>query len=263
MSAQALYEEAILLLEGHEYRRARELLEEAVAKRPSHAASRAALGHVYDMEEGKAERALACFREAQRINPKDKVAEVYVLALLAELGPEAEAMAALEAAAPRHGIDLALLGRQLREANFPDDARTLVENGFLRPRNYFSSWLAREAERIRNRREPGRAGRQALAEREDCAAFQRQLEETFDGSRVPAALQALAAWASRYGVGDDHCRPYLLKRLTRKQRQSLIRLVDKHAAEIERWLDSFAPGKMSDEAAAYMYLAEGVEEIRD
>jgi hypothetical protein len=93
--------------------------------------------------------------------------------------------------------------------------------------------------------------------------FQRELEKSFDISRVPHELHPLAAWASRYGVGDDHCRPYLLKRLTKKQRHALIRAVDAHAEAIDRWLNAFAPGEMSDEAAAFMYLAEGAEEIRD
>jgi tetratricopeptide (TPR) repeat protein len=268
--AKALYEEAILLLdehatEGGEDRRERAgaLLSQAIASRPAHARSHAALGHVYDMEENMEERALACFREAHRLDPKDKVAEVYALVLLAEMGREAEALAAIEAAAPRHELDLALLRCQLAEAHFPADARTLVGNGFLRPSNYFNSWLGREAARIRNRREPGRAGRHAQAERQDCWGFQRKLEERFEVSRVPRELHELAVWASRYGVGDDYCRPYLLKRLTKKQKQTLIRAVDAHADAIDRWLNAFAPGEMSDEAAAFMYLAEGAEEIRD
>jgi hypothetical protein len=38
--------------------------------------------------------------------------------------------------------------------------------------------------------------------------------------------------------------------------------MDGKAAAVQRWLDSFAPEKLTDEAAAFMYLAEGVEEIR-
>jgi hypothetical protein len=76
-------------------------------------------------------------------------------------------------------------------------------------------------------------------------------------------LRALAVWASRYGIGDDVCRPYLLKRLPKKQREQLVLAVDRSAAALHAWLDSFAEGRMTDEAAAFMYLAQGVEEIRN
>jgi len=149
-------------------------------------------------------------------------------------------------------------------------ARALLEeavalrpaHAFIRARNFFRSRLADEAERIRNRKEPGRARRQAVAEREQCAEFQRELAAGFDAARVPEALRPLADWAVRYGIGDDGCRPYLMKRLTKKQKAALIRAMDEKSELVQRWLDSFAPGSMSSEAAAFMYLAEGVEEIR-
>jgi hypothetical protein len=63
-------------------------------------------------------------------------------------------------------------------------------------------------------------------------------------------------------VGDDYCRPYLLKRLTKKQRTELVRAVDRHAKAMDAWLDTFPEGKMTAEAAAFMYLASGADEIR-
>jgi hypothetical protein len=96
-----------------------------------------------------------------------------------------------------------------------------------------------------------------------CEEFQHDLARSFDASRVPDELRPLADWAARYGVGDDHCRPYLMKRLTRSQKDSLIRTMDGKADAVQRWLDRFAAGEFTDEAAAFMYLAEGVEEIRD
>ena len=262
------YEQAILLLdeysldgEDEKRNRAQALLEEAVALRPAHARSHAALGHVCDLG-GEGPRALACFREAQRLAPGDKITEVYVLTLLAELGHGKEAFEAIRAAAPRHGVDLARLERELSKAGFPRDASTVVSNAFIRARNFFRSRLADEAERIRNRRAPGRARRQAAAERALCTEFQRELAATFDAARVPEALRPLADWAVRYGIGDDGCRPYLMRRLTKKQKAALIRAVDEKSELMQRWLDGFAPGSMSSEAAAFMYLAEGVEEIR-
>jgi len=79
---------------------------------------------------------------------------------------------------------------------------------------------------------------------------------------VPESLRALSSLASRYGVGDDYCRPYLLQRLQKKQRADLVRAVERLATPLQAWLDTFAEGKMPAEAAALMYLALGAEEIR-
>jgi hypothetical protein len=81
--------------------------------------------------------------------------------------------------------------------------------------------------------------------------------------RVPESVRALATWASRYGVGDDYCRPFLLKRLSKKQRMTLTRSVDENAQAIQAWLDSFGGAPMPAEAAAFLYLTIGMEEIRE
>ena len=263
------YEEAILLLDtptrsGIRKRllQARRYLELAIAQRPEHAASHAALGYTNDQLGRREEQALACFREALRLAPRDRISEVYALTLLAEMGREKEALAGIRAAAKRHDLDVAKLRRALADARFPTDARHLVMNGFIHARNFMRSAISDKAERIRNRREPGRAQRKADAERKACREQQKALARRFDASRVPAAIRVLAPWASRYGVGDDVCRPRLLESLTKAQRAKLIRAVDAHAHEIHAWLDGFPRKKMPLEAAAFLYLAEGVEEIR-
>jgi tetratricopeptide (TPR) repeat protein len=263
------YEQAILLLDiqepsGHRKRliQARRLLESAIARRPKHAASHAALGYTNDHLGRRQEQALACFREALRLAPRDRISEVYALTLLADMGRESEALAGIKAAAKRHELDLAKLKREIAAAGFRADATTLLMNGFIYARNFMRSAIADKAERIRNARAPGRAPRRAEAERKACREDQKALARGFDASRVPAEIRALAPWASRYGVGDDVCRPFLLSSLTKAQRGKLIRAVDAHAGEIHTWLDGFPRGKMTTEAAAFLYLAEGVEEIR-
>jgi hypothetical protein len=145
----------------------------------------------------------------------------------------------------------------------PADAMTLLLNGFIHARNFFRSFLADEADAIRNGLERGRARRVAAAERTRCLEDQQRLQESFDPSRVPEAIRALGTWASRYGIGDDYCRPLLIKRLSIKQRAKLLREVDEHADAIRAWLDSFGQGQMPPEAAAVMYLTIGVDEIRE
>jgi hypothetical protein len=268
--ADARYKLAMLLLEaysrtndGRQLGHARDALKRAVKARPKHAPSHAALGFAFDHgDTRKATQALACMREAQRLKPRDKIYEIYVITLLQESGREREALAALAAAAARHEVDLKGLQRQLNKAGMKADAAALLTNGFIRARNFLRSRLSDEAERILNRLQPGRGRRESAAQHERCLQDQRKLERGFDASRVPESLRALSPLASRYGVGDDYCRPYLLKRLARKRRAQLVAAVDRHAAAIQAWLDTFAEGKMPTEAAAFLYLALATEEIR-
>jgi hypothetical protein len=256
--ADARYKLAVLLLEVHvwtkearELSAAREMLKQAVKTRPSHAPSHALLGYLYDHAGARgAKQALACMAEAHRLKPRDKIYEVYWMTLLAESGQEKAALAAIKAAAPRHGVKL-----------FKADAIGLLMNGFIRARNFLRSRLNDEAERIQNRLRPGRAQREADAQHERCLQDQRELERSFDASRLPESLRALSSLASRYGIGDDYCRPYLLQRLPKKQRAQLVGAVRRLATPLHAWLDSFPEGKMPAEAAALMYLALGADEI--
>jgi tetratricopeptide (TPR) repeat protein len=259
---------AVLLLSLHGWTPRRRLLTQArdelvraLDRRPKDARSHALLGYVYDLR-GEGTRALACFRQARRLKPRDRVYDVYVLTLLVTHGSRKKTLAEIRAAALRHQVDLVRLRRDLRAAGLRPDAEALLSNGFIRARNFFKSSLADEAEGILNALEPRRARAQATAERKRCAGDQRALRRSFDASRVPLPLRALTQWASRYGVGDDACRGYLLERVAKKTRATLISQVDAHAQAIQSWLDSFGGRSMPPEAAAFMYLALGVEEIR-
>lgn len=244
-------------------RRAREHLARAATRRPTHAASHAALGYACDHIEGLGEEALAQFREACRLRPQDKVCEVYWLTLLGETGREDEALAGLEHAASRHRARLPELRQELTAAGMPTDARTLLANGFIHARNFFGARLAREAERILRAIEPRRARAGAGEDHARCLAVQQQLERSLDASVVPEPVRALSAWAFRHGLGDDHCRVLLLRRLPGREMKVLVRAVDLHAAAIHAWLDSLDGASMPPEAAAFMYLALGVEETRN
>ena len=269
VDAAARYDLAVLLLSEYEQRpqpallgRAREQLTRAVLLQPAHAPSHAALGYTFDLEEDGAERALECFRKAHRLAPQIKTWEIFGLTLLAETGREDEAIAGMESAAPTHDVDLRTLREELMRAGFPTDARTLLANGFLHARNFFRSDLLDEAERILNRLDRGRKRRVAAGELAACRGMQRELERRFDRANVPAAIRPLARWARRYGVGDDVCRPLLLKRLSRTERATLIRKVDERSETIHAWLDTFGAGSMPIEAGAFLYLLSGVDEIR-
>lgn len=241
---------------------ARAELIRAIKIRPKHARSHAMLGYAYDLTSGGEERALKYFREAHRYNPRDKVYEVYLLTLLQGTGREQEALAGIKAAAPRHGVDIQSLRRDLKKSLVPTNVDTIILNGFFSARNYFESSVYDETESILNSLQPSRKHTKAATEFERCVEDQRELKRSFDASRVPEPIRALAVWASRYGVGDDVCRPYLLNRLSMKKRTELIGKVDRHSKAIQKWLDGFSNELMPSEAAAFMYLIIGVEEIR-
>ena len=137
--ASSRYQLAVLLLSKYSWTyeakllsQAREQLNRVIEIRPKHARFHGALGYAYDLSESGAERALACFREAHRLNPRDGGYDVYVLTLLQETGREQEALAEIEAAAPRHGVDLHALRRDLAEAGMPSDAGALSVDSSMR-----------------------------------------------------------------------------------------------------------------------------------
>lgn len=243
--------------------RAERLFTRAIGLDPSHAPSHAMLGFTLHQLGERLELALASFKTARKLDPRNKTVDVYVPTVLAEMEKEKEALAEVEAVARRQKFKLAPLRKELKKANFPADAATLLTNGFIRARNFLWSEMQDEAERIRNSLERGRKRRVAQEELDECKRRQRELEESFDASRVPATIRALAPAASRYSIGDDACRPLLMKRIPKKERAQLIKRADRLAKKVDEWLDSFGGGdKMSDEAAAFMYLMNGVEEIR-
>ena len=83
-----------------------------------------------------------------------------------------------------------------------------------------------------------------------------------DAAKVPEGLREIVPLAQRWGIGDDVNRGEALSRSTPNERAELLRAVETHGAEITAWLDSFGGGgKMTDEAAAFMYMQLAVEEL--
>ncbi len=239
---------------------ANESFRAAVALDAADARAWTALGFVLDAA-GQPADALDALRTAARLDPSEHDVEVFILTLLSEAGAESEAIAGIEAAAGRAGVDLPSLRSDLSAAGMPTDSRALLLNGFIRPRNFVRSRLEDAIERLGRRRDPAAWKRRQAAERRECRAMQAELQRLFDVDRVPEPLRSLAPWALRLGVGDDHCRGWLVGRLKAAEREELRRRAEDHAGAIQRWLDSFPAGSMPEEAAAFMYLMLGVEEM--
>ena len=226
---------------------------------PGHACYWAGLGFTLDASDVP-EEALTAFQRAKEVDPDDVEVEVFILTLLAELGPEPEAMAAVEATAKRGGVDLKSLREELVAADMPVDARALVMNGFIRARNFLRSRLEDEIERSQRRQSPKRWSLQTESERQDCVEMQQQLENELDPQRVPPGLGDVTPWAMRFGVGDDVCRSRLMESMGTDERAVMLGVLEEHAADIHAWLDSFGDESMASEAAAFMYLLLGADE---
>jgi len=239
--------------------RAVDAFRSATALAPDRAGHWAALGFALDASD-LPEEAMVALRRANEVDPEDEEVEVFVLTLLSELGPEDEAMAAVEALAKRKGVDLESMRRELADADMPVDSRALLMNGFLRARNFLRSTLEDAIERSSRTRPPEERARQAESERRECDERQEELQNTIDPDRVPAGLRDVTPWAIRLGVGDDVCRGKLVESLTTVERTALVDVIGEHATSIHVWLDTFGDKPMTSEAAAFMYLLLGLEE---
>ena len=226
---------------------------------PDNSAYWAGLGFALDASD-MPEEALTAFRRAKEVNPDDEEVEVFVLTLLSELGPEREAMAAVEGLAARKGVDLKSLRKDLAAAGMPVDARALLMNGFIRARNFLRSRLEDDIERSQRKQDPENWARRVESERQDCAKMQEELRHDLDPDQVPAGLRDVTPWAIRLGVGDDGCRSKLVEGLTTAERSAMLGVIQEHATSIHLWLDTFGDELMTSEAAAFMYLLLGADE---
>lgn len=82
-----------------------------------------------------------------------------------------------------------------------------------------------------------------------------------DANAVPPALQTLVPLATYWGIGDDAIRGDAVDAASAAEKQALVDALKGKVAAIDAWIDGFAEGELSDEAAAFMYLLEAVEEM--
>ncbi|MET4616198.1 hypothetical protein ABIA71_001774 [Stenotrophomonas sp. 2619] len=83
-----------------------------------------------------------------------------------------------------------------------------------------------------------------------------------DPAKVPASLRGLVPLAEHWGIGDDVLREMLQEAESPAKKRALADAVNPHNAAITAWLDSWPQGEpMSDEAAAFMYMQQGLDEM--
>ena len=80
-------------------------------------------------------------------------------------------------------------------------------------------------------------------------------------NNVPIEFQALLPLAIKWGISDDAIREDVTEAATEIEKLELTSALSGKLGAIDRWIDSFPEGLMSDEAAAFMFMIEAVEEL--
>jgi hypothetical protein len=82
-----------------------------------------------------------------------------------------------------------------------------------------------------------------------------------DPAQVPRQLRDLLPLATKWGIGDDIIRNDLQAKVAEREKRELQEALKGRTNAINNWLDSFGTGDMSREAAAFMYMLLGVDEM--
>lgn len=79
--------------------------------------------------------------------------------------------------------------------------------------------------------------------------------------RVPPHLRGLLPIAAKWGICDDIIRDDLQNKTLESERQELAEMLSGRVQAINEWLDSFDSDPMPPEAAAFMYMMLGLDEM--
>ncbi len=83
-----------------------------------------------------------------------------------------------------------------------------------------------------------------------------------DPAKVPSDLRDLVPLAERWGIGDDLIREDFQSKATKTEKETLAKSLMGRNARITEWLNAQPQGAaMSDEAAAFMYMQLGLDEM--
>lgn len=82
-----------------------------------------------------------------------------------------------------------------------------------------------------------------------------------DPERVPEALRHLVPHAEKWGIGDDIIRNDLIDKATAAEKRELHDALYEPYEQINSWLSSFGTAPMTDEAVAFMYMQEALDEM--
>jgi hypothetical protein len=82
-----------------------------------------------------------------------------------------------------------------------------------------------------------------------------------NASKVPEEFRDLVPLAQKWGIGDDIIRDDLQSKASEEEKANLAKALGNRADAISQWFNTFTPGRMTDEAAAFMYMLLGLDEM--
>ena len=94
-----------------------------------------------------------------------------------------------------------------------------------------------------------------------AASVEDRPEIRIDPDNVPADLRDLIPIAEEWGIGDDVIRGDYGERASDAQKQRFKAALTGRTARVTEWLDSFGADAMSEEAGAFMYMLEALDEM--
>lgn len=84
-----------------------------------------------------------------------------------------------------------------------------------------------------------------------------------DPEKVPVHLRRLIPFAEEWGIGDDIIRSDYERKASIERKRAFYRALSRDDQEaVRKWLDTFPPDSLTEEAAAFMYMALAHDEIR-
>lgn len=84
---------------------------------------------------------------------------------------------------------------------------------------------------------------------------------TLSADNIPNELKSLLPLAVKWGIGDDAVRGDATDAATSSDKQELVSALTGKLSRIDEWIGSFPEGSMPDEAAAFMYMGEAIDEM--
>ncbi|WP_295793191.1 hypothetical protein [Mucilaginibacter sp.] len=91
--------------------------------------------------------------------------------------------------------------------------------------------------------------------------FKKDIKTKIFRKNIPANLHPLIPLIKKWSVSDDSDREQLVDEATEKEKKRLVKRVAPYMPEINKFLDSFEDGVLSDEALLFGNLAELVSEL--
>ena len=122
-------------------------------------------------------------------------------------------------------------------------------NGIVQIFQFFFVWL----DKITGNEIPPISDEEALQE------YRNGMTLSIDN--VADEFKGLFPLAIKWGIGDDAIRGDVTDSATESDIQELVAALTGKLDSIDRWIDSYPEGTMTDEAAAFMYMGEAIEEM--